>query len=491
MKTAELLAIGNRISLQESAWVQKLDFYLRVENQDTDKKVDVCWAGNRGNWQTLDARYVCPSGAGMELWKAGTAVHAGDRSALPGTIQAALRCRMCGHPHWDSNSGGNYRSEPGNGVVLAAGVEILVLDSPVLLHDGQETFQVVVAVRDPRPERVWVQWSADAWKSCCTTGCTPYVPDGGEPAPAQCVAAAGLWSCTIPVGGAYALEYAAACRTGARVYWDNNLAANYRARHRRFSVLTLNLHCFQEDRQDEKFSSIARAIDDLDVDVVCLQEAGEPLLPGPAPGAGNAARIIADRLDRHCHVFWDWSHIGFGAYREGIAILSRHSIAGSAAVFLSPETDPHAIDTRKACAVSVCVPFLGTVVVYCVHLSWWIGGFARQFETLRAHALKKTGGAVAAILLCGDFNAETDGPGYRLARLHFQDQYHVAVLRQWCSGCHERFASWAAADRRIDHVLMNRGGRLQAVAARELFTPFSYGLVSDHSGYCVQFEPVI
>lgn len=490
MKNVQLLAIGNKISSHEGTCVQQLDFYLRVKNQSPHKAIDVCWAGSRSDWQTLAARYVAPSNACMELWMASSMLHAVDRSELPGTIQAAVRCRMSGQEYWDNNSGCNYRSEGGCGIVLAAGLDILVAQCPGILHEGQESYQVLVAVREPHPDRVWVQWTADAWKSCCTTGCRPFFPDAGQPAPAHCAGAASLWSCTIPVGGAYALEYAAACRTGETVHWDNNLGANYRAHHRRFSLLTLNLHCFQEDHQDEKFTTIARAIDDLNVDVVCLQEAGDSLALTTAPAETNAARIIAARLARHYHVFWDWSHIGFDAFREGIAILSRHPFLDQDAAFVSAETSPHTVDSRKVCAVTVSVPFFGPVILYSVHLSWWSGGFARQFENLRARSLKKTGGAVAAILLCGDFNAEADGPGYRLASPYFEDQYRAAVLRQWYRGSRERFDSWAADDRRIDHVLMNRGGRLQAVAARELFTPFCYGQVSDHSGYCVEFEPV-
>jgi maltose 6'-phosphate phosphatase len=36
---------------------------------------------------------------------------------------------------------------------------------------------------------------------------------------------------------------------------------------------------------------------------------------------------------------------------------------------------------------------------------------------------------------------------------------------------------------------MQKHSSLQAVAARELFTNGDYGRVSDHIGYCVEFEP--
>ena len=47
-----------------------------------------------------------------------------------------------------------------------------------------------------------------------------------------------------------------------------------------------------------------------------------------------------------------------------------------------------------------------------------------------------------------------------------------------------------AKDGRIDFIFMQRSASLQAVAARELFTNDDYyGRVSDHTGYCVEFEP--
>jgi hypothetical protein len=46
------------------------------------------------------------------------------------------------------------------------------------------------------------------------------------------------------------------------------------------------------------------------------------------------------------------------------------------------------------------------------------------------------------------------------------------------------------ADGRIDFIFMQKHSSLQAVAARELFTNGDhYGRVSDHTGYCVEFEP--
>ena len=49
---------------------------------------------------------------------------------------------------------------------------------------------------------------------------------------------------------------------------------------------------------------------------------------------------------------------------------------------------------------------------------------------------------------------------------------------------------YLAEDGRIDFIFLQKHSSLQAVAARELFTNGDhYGRVSDHTGYCIEFEP--
>jgi maltose 6'-phosphate phosphatase len=82
-------------------------------------------------------------------------------------------------------------------------------------------------------------------------------------------------------------------------------------------AMTLNLHTYQEEDQQQKFEQVARAIRDLGVDLVCLQEVGEHWNNGAGDWASNAARIINDQLPAPYHLHADWSHLGFDRYREG------------------------------------------------------------------------------------------------------------------------------------------------------------------------------
>ena len=185
------------------------------------------------------------------------------------------------------------------------------------------------------------------------------------------------------------MEYAVGCTTTTGEFWDNNLGANYQARRAELKVLALNLHCYQEADQDAKFSTIARAITELDVDLVCLQEVRENWNDGAGDWHSNAARIIQERLGRTYYLHTDWAHRGFDRYREGVAILSKFPLLKQEARYLSRSQDSYNIHARKAVMVQVEVPNIGLVNLFSAHLSWWSDGFREQFDTLAAWANRR------------------------------------------------------------------------------------------------------
>ena len=283
-----------------------------------------------------------------------------------------------------------------------------------------------------------------------------------------------MWISQLHLGDAYQVEYAPFCESQGRQHWDNDFGRNYLARHDPLRVMTLNLHCYQEDRQDEKLSRIARAIRDLHIDVVCLQEVGEAWNDGRGDWNTNAAKLIRDRLGDPYSVCADWSHLGFGKYREGVAIVSRYPFAAQDAKYVSTTQDVYTIHARKAVMAQIKVPYFGTINVFSAHLSWWENGFREQFENLRRWAESKQTPDVAATLLCGDFNNAANTQGPALLSREYEDQFFKANadrIRQ-------------TEDRRIDYLLMKSGGSLRVQSACQLFTSNDYGPVSDHTAYC-------
>jgi maltose 6'-phosphate phosphatase len=217
-------------------------------------------------------------------------------------------------------------------------------------------------------------------------------------------------------------------------------------------------------------------------------------------GAGdwnsNAAKIIRDRLHRHYHLYTDWSHLGFDRYREGVAVLSKYEFIMKDAGYVSSSDDVYSINARKVVMVQVHVPYMGVVNVFSAHLSWLSDGFLEQFERLRAWAKHKHGDHLAATFLCGDFNVKAGSEGYKavVRTQEYEDQFLAVtgwsvfekVFRQPAANIDR----YLAKDGRIDYIFLQKGSPLQAVSARELFTDHDrYGRVSDHVGYCVEFEP--
>jgi maltose 6'-phosphate phosphatase len=501
MKSIQFLQAENTISRHQQRLQQELVIVMLVEKIAFDKLVEVHWAGEDKVWHTLRAAYHSSAGTNREVWRAQATFDLSDDASLPGDVEFALRYRVLGRDYWDNNDSRNYLSNADSGVLLGQTVRLLNLGFNPNLDAGQRYYPITVAVpHSLRPERVCIHWTTDNWRSTHVTPCFFQRKhwDVWRKSSARNPNQYGtsVWISQINADDAFRVHYAINCETPSQTIWDNNFGQNYLARRRRLKILTLNLHCYQEENQDAKFSQIAGAIDDLDIDVVCLQEVGEQWGNGNGHWDTNAAKIIRDRLRQRYHLHTDWSHIGFGRYREGIAVLSRYDFLMTDAGHLSSSHDIYSIDCRKVVMVQLNVPYMGLVNVFSAHLSWPSGGFFEQFDRLRAWANHKHGKHLAATFLCGDFNIKAGSEGYQAIvwTREYEDQYLAAtspsafemIFREQSPDIDCQLAN----DGRIDFILMQKDSSLQAVAARELFTNGDpYGRVSDHIGYCVEFEP--
>ena len=98
-------------------------------------------------------------------------------------------------------------------------------------------------------------------------------------------------------------------------------------------------------------------------------------------------------------------------------------------------------------------------------------------------------------MLCGDFNSRADSPGYALVlqTQEYEDQFLAVTKKDIFTKIFRRGEEaskrYLAYDYRIDYIFMNKEGKLQGIAAKELFTERDYGKVSDHIGYYVEFIP--
>lgn len=499
MNAIELLYAENIITRKKGAPQQRLTFYLLVENRAYAKSVAVRWAGEDGEWRTLPAAYVSFAGENREIWRAQTWVQADAQRSLPGNVSFALHGRMGDEEFWENRGGANYFIEADAGVRLPDATPVRNVDYGLLLQPDQKTLVVSVAVQAGlQPEEVVVEWSTDGWRTVKRTPCIYGRDhwDRNEQSNARNPNQYGvqIWTARLKTGAAYRVEYAVGCRGGGQEWWDNNRGANYRARRADLKVLTLNLHCYQEADQDAKLTTIAAAIRELDIDLVCFQEVGEDWNDGRGDWNSNAVKVIADRIGQPYHLHADWSHQGFGRFREGVAILSKFPLAKCEARYVSASHDVYDIHARKALMAQVEAPGIGLVNVFCAHLSWWQDGFRQQFDALASWAERRHTRQVAATLLCGDFNIKAGAEGYRhvVAGGKYEDQFLKVDRRSVFDAVYRQpRADWPIlldGDHRIDYIWLRRESKLKATGARVLFTETEYGRVSDHAGFYVTFE---
>jgi maltose 6'-phosphate phosphatase len=500
MYKIKLLCVENVITRQATVVHQRLSVAILVENVAYEKSVDVKWAGEDGVWHTLRARYHSSADREKEYWVARKSFTLVASKPLPGNVRLALRYRVAGKEYWDNNHGHNYSIQADTGIRLAQDIPVLNVRFESDVTDGQTVLPVVVAVqRHLEPERVTVIWTNDNWHTSQSTHCrfrrNYWDSELRSNARNPNHYGVQVWHAALDVDHSRRIQYRITCDTRKGSFWDDNFGRSYAIYHALVRVLILNLHCYQEDNQDHKLTQIARAINDLDVDVVCLQEVAELWNNGMGDWQSNAARIINDRLRSPYHLVTDWSHLGFDRYREGVAILSRYPIARHEARYVSNNHDPYSIHSRKVVMAQIRVPHLGLVNVFSSHLSWWDDGFAEQFEALRRWAGSEHSGEVRATMLCGDFNVKAGSKGYRLVvdSNEYDDQYLAVnspqVFRMVFDAKDTRWHRYLDNDHRIDFVFLRKSSELSVTAGREVFTERDYGRVSDHIGYLMTFEP--
>lgn len=500
MDKIKLLYVKNIITRADEGVQQQLTFFMQVENVGYDKQIDVVWSGEDGVWHTLTAKYHSMLGNDQEYWQAQANFSLSEKLSLPGNIQFGLRYRISTGEFWDNNIGVNYSSDADSGIKLAGNKTIQNIGFASQLNDQEQNIPVMVAVdQSANIEKVTVHWTTDNWKTVEKINChsetnywdQQFQSNARNPNQYGCQ----LWTGSIESVDSFRLQYIICGETDGRRLWDNNEGYNYSFQRDQLKVLILNLHCYQEENQDEKFTQIAKAINEMKVDIVCFQEVAEYWRDGEGDWESNSAKLINDRLTEPFHLHTDWSHLGFDKYREGVAILSRYPLSNHESRYVSDSHDIYSIHSRKVVMARVHVPFVGAINVFSAHLSWIEDGFKEQFQRLHEWADGHHSDEVNSTLLCGDFNISAGSEGYELVvnSNEYDDQYLAANEK----GVFEKIfrvndAHWQgllAEDCRIDYVFMKKASKLKVTSAKVVFTEQDYGRVSDHCGYFLTFEP--
>lgn len=261
-------------------------------------------------------------------------------------------------------------------------------------------------------------------------------------------------------------------------------------------LLTLNCHSWQEENQMEKIQHIAHAIKEQAYDVIALQEVSQSIDAEVVTGnikQNNFGLVLQQELEKlgvsDYGLVWDFAHMGYDTYEEGLAILTRHPIKKTHSFFVSKSTDTDFWKTRKIVGVTVEVQG-EELSFYTCHLGWWSDEeepAKHQMEQL-LHNVQGT----EPYFLMGDFNnsAHIKGEGYEFltstARLH--DTYLLASEKDSGVTVEGKIAGWDdnKQDLRIDLILASCP--FNVTSSNVVFNGNNREVVSDHYGVEVTLE---
>ncbi len=491
MPAIQFMYVSNVVSRAKTAYKQELAFYLQVENLAYDKDIAVHWTDQQGEQHQVAAKFQHTLPGELEAWCAKVVVQGHAPELLPGDIDFIFCYRALQQEFWAQPESGFFHSSANSGITLAPELESLNLSFDPQIHRQQRLLPINIAVKHSvAAKAVIIHWTTNNWRSSVQTVCrTPKVRITRKPPATQ------LWSANLDIEQVFHLQYCICIETEDGNIWDNYSGHNFVAQRKPLSIMILNLHCYQEDNQDAKFSQIAKAIDDYDVDIICFQEVAELWNDGHGDWDSNSANIINHRLRKAYHLFTDWSHLGFNKYREGVALLSRYPFSQVDARYVSNSHDPFDIHSRKVVRAEIEYPAIGRLNIFSAHLSWWEDGFFEQYQNLSLWAAESRTEECKATLLCGDFNIAAGSRGYQhvVQANEYEDQFLAANA----SGLFDRIfrvndPHWQQSleqDHRIDYIFMHKSSELKVVSADVIFTEHDYGRVSDHCGYIMHFEP--
>ncbi len=279
----------------------------------------------------------------------------------------------------------------------------------------------------------------------------------------------------------------------------------------RFSLLTLNLHTWQEADQLEKLDRVAQFVVEENITCLCLQECAQSREAeelDEALRADNAGHLIRERLERYglkYSMTWECSHYGFERYEEGSAVLSQLPFLGSCSQYVSETEDREIVQSRKVVMARLAVGPNTVIDVYSVHLSPPGAGFETQVDSLvgfvastpdlleqmkpprpkrrgpprKRAAPQPSPIATRLVCLAGDFNETPEGGIGALGGHGYLEASAGARETQPGTGT-TRDGRW------IDYVFVKPALRPQSTSI--VFHGGDRPPVSDHYGLVVEFE---
>ncbi|WP_121639233.1 endonuclease/exonuclease/phosphatase family protein [Virgibacillus sp. Bac330] len=253
-------------------------------------------------------------------------------------------------------------------------------------------------------------------------------------------------------------------------------------------LLTLNCHSWLEDSQLDKLSILAETIHHLSYDVIALQEVNQTITAKKVSKnlrADNFILLLQKELQALGSTYafiWDYAHIAYDRFEEGVALLTKHKVVNGQSFFVSESEDTSYWKARKV--VGMTIDINGKEVdFYSCHMGWWndsVEPFKRQIDRLVKSVPKDR-----LHFLVGDFNNEAslENEGYDYVQhVGYYDTYQLAKEKDAGITVCGDIAGWqdSHTNKRIDYIFSS--AKVEVIRSQVIFNGMNLPIISDHFG---------
>lgn len=253
-------------------------------------------------------------------------------------------------------------------------------------------------------------------------------------------------------------------------------------------LLTLNCHSWQEENQIDKIKYLAEVINQKDYDVIALQEVSQSVIAESIDSKlkkDNFALLLKEELDRYSlnkyNFYWDFSHIGYDVYEEGLAIFTKHKIIDYESFFVTKNNDRSYWKTRKIIRMRISYNDR-ELDFYSCHIGWW-NDEEEPFKNQIDNIMKRVNETTAFIM--GDFNnnAFIKGEGYDyLIEKGLKDLYLLSETKDSGVTVKGKIAGWDDNEEKLRLDLMFCNKEIKVMTIKVIFNGKNKAIISDHYG---------
>ncbi|MDO4814959.1 MAG: endonuclease/exonuclease/phosphatase family protein [Gemella sp.] len=260
-------------------------------------------------------------------------------------------------------------------------------------------------------------------------------------------------------------------------------------------LLTVNVHSWQEENQEEKIEILAKEIAEKDYDVIALQEVSQLKFKEENVDElkeDNYLVILSKKLSdlgvTQYTYHWSNSHTGYDIYDEGIAILTKLPVLEVDGFYCSNSTTVNSISSRKI--LRLCLEYKDKIIeTYSCHINLPTATDENQLENIQA-ILDRSDNKNFKIFL-GDFNTDAISrkEDYQaILDLGLIDTYVLAKDKDSGITVEKSIDGWRnhSEEKRLDYIFLNK--KKEVVSSKVIFNGKNKDIISDHFGLEVELK---